>query len=156
MAARSSVPSVWKNIPIPEVHLGLMIFGVFVHLLVPLRLIKRRALGRPFGWLMVVIGIGLVGWAVNEVNEIDIEHPQKIIKTGPYAHSRNPMYVAWTAIYLGMTLLFNSLWLVLFLPAVVVGTHFWVILKEERDLTLRFQEAYREYQEKVGRYLSIL
>jgi len=73
--------------------------------------------------------------------------------TGPFRFSRNPIYLAMTGLYLGTSLLVNSVWpLLLFAPLMLV-MHHGVILKEERYLSATFGEAYAAYKSGVRRWL---
>lgn len=62
------------------------------------------------------------------------------------------MYLGWTAMYLGIACLLNSVWLILELPAVLLAIHREVRV-EERLLERTFAEEYRRYRESVRRYL---
>jgi protein-S-isoprenylcysteine O-methyltransferase Ste14 len=84
---------------------------------------------------------------------MDFSKPTEVMTMGPYSFSRNPMYVAWTLIYLAITLLVNTLWLIILLPITLLFTHFFVIRKEEAQLEQMFGEAYRQYRARVRRYL---
>jgi len=94
-----------------------------------------------------------MGWAVSEVRQIYVEEPTKLITTGPYALSRNPMYVAWTKLQLGVSFVVNTAWPVVFLIGAILYTHFFVVPREERDLERRFENEYRRYRKDVRRYL---
>ncbi|MBL0940482.1 MAG: isoprenylcysteine carboxylmethyltransferase family protein [Gemmatimonadaceae bacterium] len=76
-----------------------------------------------------------------------------VVDTGPFAYTRNPMYVGMTGIYLGMTLLLTSWVAFALLPAVLLLVMRLVIRREERHLTEKFPEAYAEYCARVPRWL---
>ncbi len=76
-----------------------------------------------------------------------------LVTTGPYRFSRNPMYVGFTLLYLGIGFLTNSLWPLLLLPLVLVVMHFGVIVREEAYLERLFGEEYRAYRRRVRRWL---
>jgi protein-S-isoprenylcysteine O-methyltransferase Ste14 len=84
---------------------------------------------------------------------MSIEAPEKLLMTGLYSRSRNPMYVGWMLLYLGIGLAGNSVWTLAFLPLVMIFTHLVDVRKEERKLKNKFGEQYLEYQDKVRRYL---
>lgn len=143
----------WKNIPIPEGHLIPLALGILAQESIPAPLDMvvwlRYALGIP----LLLAGSLLAAWSVREVGSIELDAPLKLITTGPYAFSRNPMYMAWNLIYISAILLVNTRWLLLFFTFVLAYTHYRVILLEEGDLEEWFREEYRVYCKKVRRYL---
>lgn len=76
-----------------------------------------------------------------------------LVTTGPYRFSRNPMYLGFTAIYLGVALWANALWPVLLLPVVLITMQFGVIHREEAYLERLFGAEYRAYRQRVRRWL---
>ena len=68
------------------------------------------------GWPLIGIGLLLIGWAVRTIREPDGRHPTGLKTTGPYAFTHNPMYVGWTALYLGLALVLNTAWLFVVFP----------------------------------------
>jgi protein-S-isoprenylcysteine O-methyltransferase Ste14 len=89
---------------------------------------------------------------VRAAADVDLERPDQLVDNGPYAYSRNPMYVAWTVGYVGIALVAGTAWPLLLLPAVLVVTQV-AVLREERSLERRFGAAYRSYKTSVRRYL---
>jgi protein-S-isoprenylcysteine O-methyltransferase Ste14 len=75
-----------------------------------------------------------------------------LVRTGPFAYSRNPLYVALILLSLGLSLLVNTLWCVLLLPAMVVLRR-GVIAREEAYLQRCFGEDYRLYCATTRRWL---
>ena len=105
------------------------------------------------GWVLLLAGILLAFWATMTFKQMDFEKPTTLMTTGPYAFSRNPMYVAWTLIYLAVTLLLNTGWLVILFPVSLLIIHFYDVRREERFLEQKFGEEYRQYRARVRRYL---
>lgn len=76
-----------------------------------------------------------------------------IISTGIYAYSRNPIYVAFCLVPVGLGLIMNSVWLLLsFLPAAFL-VYVIAIKKEEFYLEEKFGEEYLAYKARVRRWL---
>lgn len=71
---------------------------------------------------------------------------------GLYRFSRNPMYVAYFICFLGCVLLTQSLLLLIILLVFQVSAH-WIILSEERWCIKEFGEEYKNYMNKVRRYI---
>jgi protein-S-isoprenylcysteine O-methyltransferase Ste14 len=76
-----------------------------------------------------------------------------IVERGPYRFTRNPMYLAMTLAYVGVSLLLNNVWAVVFLPAVLLVIDVFVIRAEERYLAAKFGESYRSYCARVRRWI---
>lgn len=143
----------WSNIPIPEGHVIPLVVGVTLDIWFPLKLVELLWLKHLFGWTLLFMGSLLAAWTAMTFKAMDFSKPTGIIDSGPYQFSRNPMYIAWTMLYLGVTVLVNTWWLLIFLPAVIAFTHYIVVRQEEQKLEQRFGEEYREYCGRVRRYL---
>jgi protein-S-isoprenylcysteine O-methyltransferase Ste14 len=142
----------WGNVPLPQAHLVGLGAGILLHLLAPWRLPWPGRLGAALGWPLLLAGLCLAVWAVRAAAVVDPGRPSQVVHGGPYAFSRNPMYVAWTLGYLGITLVAGAAWLLLLLPVVLLATHL-VVVGEERSLEHRFGPGYRSYKASVRRYL---
>ncbi len=142
-----------KNIPIPEAHIFGIVLGVLLHLFFKVRIFHSVWVGHLAGWPLILLGTGFSFWAVIESGEVDISLPQKLVTNGPYAYGRNPMYVGWSLIYVGIAFAVNSLWLVVFFPPIMIYIHFIEIPKEEMLLERKFGSQYREYRNRVRKYL---
>jgi len=114
----------------------------------------------PISWLGVLfclLGLILFAWSIFTFGNsfrvgIDIDHPGKLITTGAFAVSRNPIYVAFALVLTGQFLIFPN---IVFLIYLCVG--FWLfnrqILREEDFLHSHYGQEFEEYCRKVNRYL---
>jgi protein-S-isoprenylcysteine O-methyltransferase Ste14 len=109
------------------------------------------------GVLLVGAGLGLIGLAGHQFHRLGTNafpwQPTLVLATHElYGHLRNPMYVGMIVIAVGLAIALASDWtLVLLAPAAYV-LHRGVVLREERYLTAKFGEDYRQYLAKVPRY----
>ena len=71
---------------------------------------------------------------------------------GVYRFSRNPMYVAYFFVFIGITALSKSPLLLSLTVMFQVSGH-WIILSEERWCLNQFGEAYENYMQRVRRYI---
>jgi protein-S-isoprenylcysteine O-methyltransferase Ste14 len=78
-----------------------------------------------------------------------------LITGGPFATSRNPIYVANTLLVSGAGLLFGIGWLVLAALAGAALTQKLAIEREERHLAARFGEAWEDYARRTPRWLFL-
>ncbi len=110
------------------------------------------------GIILMGVSLVLVGPAIFKFRKastpFDVRKPAAVLVTdGPYRYSRNPGYMALTLLYLGLTLLMESVWaLVLLVPVLAVMTY-GVVVKEEAHLERRFGDEYRAYKSQVRRWL---
>jgi protein-S-isoprenylcysteine O-methyltransferase Ste14 len=81
------------------------------------------------------------------------EHTMKVVTSGIYAYSRNPIYIGWFLFIAGMGIRKAS-WLVLAIAVAMIVLLVWaVILEEEKYLESRFGEEYLRYKRSVRRWL---
>lgn len=78
-------------------------------------------------------------------------HAEHLVRDGPFARLRNPIYAGDLLVYLGGALLLRSAWPLVPLPAVLQVLRRYVIEPEETYLTERFGTAYTEYCREVPR-----
>jgi protein-S-isoprenylcysteine O-methyltransferase Ste14 len=145
----SRLRDLWNALPVPLEYVAVIGAGLAAN-----RLDRRRlptAL-RPLGAAFLANGIVLNVQATIGRWPGDLENPTRLVTDGPHAWTRNPMYVGWSELHLGLALLLRSPWLLAAWPAMFVPIH-RVVLGEERMLEQRFGAAYDDYRRRVPRYL---
>ncbi|MFC0668138.1 methyltransferase family protein [Azotobacter chroococcum] len=110
------------------------------------------------GWGLIDSGILMMLWAalqmfVQRTTVNPYGTPAKLIVSGPFRLSRNPIYLADTLIYCGIALLLASAWPWLLLPALILCMSRWVIRHEEALLSQLFGEQFEAYRARVRRWL---
>jgi protein-S-isoprenylcysteine O-methyltransferase Ste14 len=81
------------------------------------------------------------------------ERTTAIVRTGPYRFSRNPIYVSFTLLVLGLSVWLDDLWLLVTLVPAVSVIAAVVIPKEEQFLERNFHDGYASYKASVRRWL---
>ena len=76
-----------------------------------------------------------------------------IVRTGPYRFSRNPIYVSFVLLVLGLSVWLNTLWLLVTLVPAFGFIAVVVIPREERFLERNFHDQYSSYKATVRRWL---
>ncbi|MFC2136074.1 methyltransferase family protein [Bacteroidota bacterium] len=79
--------------------------------------------------------------------------PKNLVACGIYRHTRNPMYLAVLTILLSESILFWSIYMLLYFFTAVVVFHLFVILYEEPKLEEEFGESYLRYSKSVPRWM---
>ncbi|PYT11010.1 MAG: isoprenylcysteine carboxylmethyltransferase family protein [Acidobacteria bacterium] len=141
----------------PLLYLVALAAGGLAHWLSPRPIVAPLA-GHWVGGVLLALGVALGWWARRTMKaagtNIDPRRPSTaLVRTGPFRFGRNPLYVAVTAIYLGLAFLINGVCVLLTLVPVLVVMHYGVVRREERYLESKFGAAYREYRASVRRWL---
>jgi protein-S-isoprenylcysteine O-methyltransferase Ste14 len=79
--------------------------------------------------------------------------PDHLVTSGPFAISRNPMYLANTLLLIGAGFVSGIAW---FLPLAFIAafaTQKMAIEREEKVLTTKFGKKYRDYAKRVRRWI---
>jgi protein-S-isoprenylcysteine O-methyltransferase Ste14 len=82
--------------------------------------------------------------------------PTRLIRTGLYSRTRNPMLTGGIIILLGEALIFDSLTLLAWAVAFFAANHIYFVFSEEPELEKRFGKDYTKYKEEVPRWLPRL
>jgi protein-S-isoprenylcysteine O-methyltransferase Ste14 len=117
----------------------------------------QSGLSAWIGVLFCLAGLLLLLWSLISFGSsfrvgIDTDQPDKLITTGVFAHSRNPIYVAFWLILLGQFLIFPNWILLVYLIAATWLFHRQV-LREEEYLRSHYGIEYADYSDRVRRYL---
>ena len=145
-----------------EVVFGIPFFvAVALQLIVPISLPNGsitpvRILG---GAILIVVGIRLVVLARREFARYGQPTDpgfatSKIVSTGVFAISRNPLYLGGALFLAGIALAFNLLWVFLLLAPSLVACHYILIVPEEGYLAARFGKQYQAYNAAVHRWVG--
>ena len=81
------------------------------------------------------------------------ERTTTIVRAGPYRFSRNPIYLSFILLALGLSVWLNDLWLLVTLVPAVGFIAAVVIPREERFLERNFHDQYSSYKATVRRWL---
>jgi len=76
-----------------------------------------------------------------------------IVRSGPYRFSRNPIYVSFALLLVGLSFWLSNLWLLIMLVPAIGFIALIVIPREERFLERNFPGQYSSYKATVRRWL---
>jgi protein-S-isoprenylcysteine O-methyltransferase Ste14 len=110
------------------------------------------------GWLLVIAFTVWNGWALATIARrrtalLPGGATTSVIETGPFARSRNPLYVGLLVGAAGVALLAGSLWALFAVPLEWALLRWGAVLPEERYLAAKFGASYTEYAGRVRRWL---
>ena len=108
-------------------------------------------LARPT-WLSLIVGaaIALAGVTVRAAASGHVKKNAELTKTGPYAYTRNPLYVGSIVIAVGFAIAAMSTWIVVILALMFVLIYVPVIRSEEEFLRGTFAD-FDDYCQRVPR-----
>ena len=156
------------------VGLGLWVVAIpLAHGVVPwvISLIGARhgwAAGQPHLWNLlglVPVALGLAGLAsvmvtgLASVSQLPDRlklglTPIHLLTSGPFAWSRNPMYVSQLTVWVGWSLFYGSVAVAAVCPVLWVLVTYIIVPREERSLAACFDETYLRYKQQVHRWLG--
>lgn len=109
-----------------------------------------------------LIGVGIViylhtafwGFALRgRGTPAPIAPPKRLVVEGLHRCVRNPMYIGVLLIVIGQALLFHSMALVRYAAVIWLAAHLFVLFYEEPALQRKFGDEYREYRQRVPRWI---
>ncbi len=80
---------------------------------------------------------------------------KKLVTTGPYRHSRNPMVFGGFSTYLSIVLFLNSITGLIFLMVFLLIAVYYLKASEEKRLLKDFGDEYIAYKKEVSRIFPI-
>lgn len=127
-----------------RVPLGFVVAAVF--------LVFARPTWTTLAWGLVLIvpGLWLRAYAAGYVKK-----NAELTRTGPYAYTRNPLYLGSMSIAAGFAVAAGQWWLVVLLVAMFLAIYVPTILSEEEFLRDTFPQ-FEEYAQRVPRLLPRL
>ncbi len=147
------------DLPPPVQYVLAFLIGLGLERLAPWKPAWMAAAGAHWaGWALAVAGVllGLSaagGFAFRRTTLHPAGRPARLVVTGAHAWSRNPMYVALTAVYLGAALAFGQAWPLIFVVLPWAAMNWIVIPFEEQRLRDAFGQDYADYCRRVRRWI---
>jgi protein-S-isoprenylcysteine O-methyltransferase Ste14 len=149
------------RIPPPLLFALPLLTGFIVQRFVPTPIVngvEPTRILRLVGMAEIAIALGLFAWAVStfvrlKTPVIPMRRARALVDEGPFKLTRNPMYLGFTVLYLGIAFVANAFWPLVFLPEAIALTYLFAIRLEEAYLTREFGDAYREYCARVRRWI---
>lgn len=145
-------------IPAPVAWALAFVLGLTLDWLVPLPYVPAAF---PRIWVGIVIfgtGFALSLWAIMNFRKAGTRiEPYKpttsIVAVGPYRFTRNPMYSGMLIGQIGLSVGFNSFWLLAALVPFYLVLRHGVVAREEAYLERKFGAGYLDYKSRVRRWL---
>lgn len=94
--------------------------------------------------------VAIAGLAIRAIASGHVEKNEALATNGPYAHTRNPLYLGSIMLAIGFLIAARSWWLPLIAAAMLLAIYVPVIRSEEAFLRTRFPE-FDDYAAQVPR-----
>lgn len=155
--ASSAPPSIipWP----PLIYLGAVITAVALQVALPLSFpASLKAPLALLGLFCLAAGVGIDIAAIRALNRArttvrPTRAASALVTEGPYARSRNPIYLGNTFALVGLALVFDVPWFLAAAPVAALLVQELAIKREERHLAARFGSEWADYASRVRRWL---
>ncbi len=121
-----------------RVPLGFLFAAIFLYFA------KPEILFLVIGGAIAVVGLLIRAWSSGHIRK-----NQMLAVSGPYAFTRNPLYLGSFVLGVGFTAASGVWWLGLVFIALFLGIYFPVMRVEAKELTQIFGAEYQAYSQKV-------
>ena len=140
----------------PIVYLISILAGFGLNAVWPVELVPRAI--EPLGGSLILLAVALFVLSVRQFRRARTPIRSRkavtaVITTGPYRFSRNPIYVSFTLLQVGLTMWTNSAWVAGTLIPTLVLISYGVIAREERYMAQKFGDEYLRYTAAVRRWI---
>ncbi len=147
-----------KKLSLPPV---VLVFTIIAMVLLNQHLPVVEFWATHFCWVgipLIILGLGIASWHARLFKRVGtnidtFEDPDILTTEGLFRVSRNPMYLGFLIMLLGVSIVLGSASPLLALVAFALLTQFWYIPIEERAMHRAFGQAYIDYKRRVRRWL---
>lgn len=102
------------------------------------------------GGIVALCGLLIRAWASGHIRK-----NENLAVSGPYAFTRNPLYLGSFFLGLGFAIASGVWWIGIGFAILYLGIYFPVMRVESEDLTRIFGEEYKKYAEKVPLFFPL-
>jgi protein-S-isoprenylcysteine O-methyltransferase Ste14 len=149
-----------NRIPWPPILYGAaLLVGIVLGAVGPRPAWLDRLGWTALGWTLLLGGLGLDAWAMATMrrwraNILPHRAATALVTTGPFAWSRNPIYLGNTVALCGAGLAFGNPWFVATALAAALAVTPLAIIREEAHLAQAFGPAWEDYRRRTGRWFT--
>lgn len=142
----------------PLIFFSLALVAFLLHRVLPWKLFSGTDGWLP-GLLIAGCGFALDAWAMivmaqARVNILPHRPAGGLVSWGPFAFTRNPIYLGNTVALFGIGIAFSG-WFLFAAPIAAFAAHHLAVLREEEHLKSRFGIAWVAYSSRVPRWIGL-
>lgn len=148
-----------NKLPLPPMlTIGVIVFAVAFNQVQPFRWESPSLWLTAAGLLLAGFALTIDVWALltfrrHRANILPNKPASKLITDGPFAMSRNPIYLANVFLTAGLGLALNNRWLILGAVLLWFALLDLAIKREEAHMAAKFGDAWENYKAKVRRWI---
>ena len=114
--------------------------------------------GMTVGVVTLLLAVTVASWGILEMKRLKTpiqpgQIPARLVTTGPFRFTRNPLYVALLLVLTALAIMENSLWLAFGTGALWLLLDRLVVVREEVQIRQTFGSEYSAYAARVRRWL---
>jgi protein-S-isoprenylcysteine O-methyltransferase Ste14 len=152
--------------------IGALFYGFLIWLFVVIALRVDRSIGltqilpNPLHVVLSLpiftFALFMIGWSVQNFlkvkgTPVPFNPPPRLVTTGPYAYTRNPMLTGVFALLFGFSVFFGSISLLFFFTPLFIVINFWELKAiEEPELIKRLGDEYIAYRQRTPMFFPNL
>jgi protein-S-isoprenylcysteine O-methyltransferase Ste14 len=134
------------------------LIGLGLDWIYPLPFVPASIPHRWIGGAVVALGVALAVAAIATFRRagtrVEPHKPTTAIATsGPYAFTRNPIYLGMFLGQTGLAIAVNSLWVLAMLAPFFLAIRYGVVAREEAYLERKFGRTYLDYRSRTRRWI---
>ena len=157
MAKEQDRPNINKNIHPPIIALMFIVLSYFLGRFAPLPFVAPAIL-RNLGLLITFVGflLGIAAFLEFRKSRTTVDphgSSQQVVTSGIYRFTRNPIYLGFLLMVVGLPLNSGLYWGVVMAPFYIFLMNRLVIEQEEAYLEKKFGKTYASYKAQVRRWL---
>jgi protein-S-isoprenylcysteine O-methyltransferase Ste14 len=134
-----------------------LLIGVVLEYLIPTKIFSTLAsiiIGLLFSWASLPYFILSLKSFFKAKTTFDARNSTtSLVTTGIYKISRNPAYLSLVLLYIGISFLINSIWILILVVPAFYSIQKFCIEREEKYLEGKFGDPYRAYKKQVRRWI---
>lgn len=148
-----------KGLPPIVYFFACLALGALLHYYRPLAIADYSFLaGMVTGLMALLLATSLAAWGIREMRRLGtpIEPgliPVRLVTSGPFRFTRNPLYVAQLLVLAGLATMVNSAWLAFGTGVLLLLLDRLVVAREEAVNTRTFGTQFTAYASRVRRWL---
>lgn len=145
----------------PLIFISIFLIGLILDYLYQISLFpvdERSSVLLLPGYIIIFVSLVIVGISIRTLKRHNTTHKVNrptttLVKDGIFQYSRNPIYLSVFILFAGISLIINSIIMLLLIIPLFLILREGVVKREEKYLELKFGKEYAVYKNSVRRWI---